>query len=216
MIKKYILCLIIATTITLSGCLPGTIPQIVIVTPTSPPTPVVNDETLLSTALTDISENQVQYLGGTSPQSTDRYLIEELNKLLEKRVYKEAFDTKIEVINAVWLIPNDSPDKVDFLLIVDCNGQRVDCAIRKTVSETILFLQWLPAWTGSSVHPENRTSDGRFWAFPTNTRNVFLYICNTKNRQGYIKVAGNKLNEYINGLLPGESLSTLIHVEEFP
>jgi len=186
------------------------------VTPTPSPTPVMNDETLLSIALSDISENQDQYYGNASSQSTDRYIIEELNKLLEKRVYKEAFDTKIEVINAVWLIPNDSPDKLDFLLIVDCNGQRVDCTIRKTASETILFLRWLPAQTGSWVHPENTALDGRFWAFPATTRNVFLYICNTKNRQGYFKVAGNKMNDYINGLLPGESLSTLIHVEEFP
>jgi hypothetical protein len=216
-IKRFILCLLLATTIALSGCLPlDPLANIAILTPTPSPSPVMDDATLLSIALADISENQVQYSGNASSPLTDRYLIEELNKLLLKRVYKEAFDSKIEVINAVWLIPNDNPDKEDLLLIIDCNGQQVDCTIRKTVSETILFLQWLPVGKGSSVHPESTTSDGRFWAFPIKTRNVFFYICNIKNRQGFAKVTGDNMNDYINGLLPGESIATLIHIEELP
>ena len=201
MIKRLFLCLIIATITTLSGCLPdtGTFPVLVMPTPVASPTPVMNDETLLSVALTDISENHIQNYGNDSSKTTDKYLIEELNKLLSKRVYKEEFDAKIEVINAVWLIPNDNPAKRDLLLIIDCNGQQENCTIKKTASETILFLQWVPNWT-----------------FPTQTRYVFFYICNTKNRRGYIKVTGDNLNAYINGLLPGESLATLIHIEEIP
>jgi len=192
-------------------------PKIVIPTTTpSPQPPGIDDATLLSIALADISENQAQYNGSATSPLTDRYLIEELNKLLLKRVYKEAFNSKIEVINAVWLIPNNNPDTEDLLLIIDCNGHQDDCNIQKAVSETIFLLQWLPVGRGSSVHTESTTSDGRFWAFPTKTRNVFFYICNTKNRRGFAKVTGNNMNDYINGLLPGESIATLIHVEDLP
>lgn len=200
MITRYIKSLtLIVATIILSGCIPGSLPTIGIPTPTPSPSPIADDATMLSIALDDISKNKDQYLGSASSPVTDINLIEDLNKLFRKRVFKEEFDAKIEVINAVWLIPKDNPNQRDLLLIIDCNGEQENCTIKKVASETILFLQWLP----------NR-------GFPPQTRDVYFYICNTKNRKGFITVTGNNLNNYINGSLPGESLSTLLHIEELP
>lgn len=215
---RFILSLIIVATIALSGCMPGTIPEIAIITPTSSPPPVMDDATLLSIALDDISGDQDQYsIEDRNHPNTDKNLMEELNKLLTNRAYKEVFDTKFEVINVTWLTPSNDPNKVDVLLMINCNGrQDDDCTIQKTTSETIFILRWVPAGSGSSVHPWNTTIDGRYWAFPTNTRSIYFYTYDTKIPEGCIKGSGEHVNEYINGLLSGESLSTLLHVEVFP
>jgi len=215
--KKLGLCIyLIIITLILGGCLPGYFP--LATSPTPSPTPPVDNATMFGVALADISVGQGGYLPESqfSPR-TDTNLMVELNKLFTNRVYKEAFVAEFEIIDVVWLTPNNNPGMEDVLIMVDCDGhQNGDCALEKTTSETIFILQWLPVASSSSIHPESITNDRRFWAFPANIRYVFFYTYNTKQRQGFIRFTGGDINAYLNDSLPGESLSIFAFTKVFP